>query len=99
VVGRALVRSGDARVVSAEMLTQCLREEERLQHLGADGGNAAETTADAPATLKELQARHIQSALRRSDGNITRAAKLLGLSRTTLQSKLRTMQRTARPQL
>ena len=49
---------------------------------------------DGPAgflTLDEATRRHVREALRRTGGNISRAAKMLGMPRTTLQSRLDAM--------
>jgi two-component system response regulator HydG len=40
-------------------------------------------------TLKEMEIRHIQATLEACDGNITRAAKQLGIDRVTLSRKLK----------
>ncbi|HOV59315.1 MAG TPA: helix-turn-helix domain-containing protein, partial [Rhodanobacteraceae bacterium] len=43
---------------------------------------------DAPPPLKRLEWEHIQRILAESDGNISEAARRLGLHRRTLQRKL-----------
>jgi two-component system, NtrC family, response regulator AtoC len=47
---------------------------------------------DLPAAVAEFEDSLIQSALRLADGNKTRAAELLGLSRTTLLDKIKRQQ-------
>ncbi len=42
-------------------------------------------------TLREATERHVREALRRTGGNTSRAARLLGMPRTTLQSRLKRM--------
>jgi transcriptional regulator with PAS, ATPase and Fis domain len=42
-------------------------------------------------SLKEVEERHIRRVLRRHDGNATRAAETLGISRATLWRKLKRM--------
>ncbi|MBN2706289.1 MAG: sigma-54-dependent Fis family transcriptional regulator [Deltaproteobacteria bacterium] len=42
-----------------------------------------------PKTLREVELEHIQAVLDHCAGNITRAARILGISRPTLRSKLR----------
>lgn len=56
-----------------------------------DAGPASEgrVGVEDVLTLEEVERRHIQGALRRSNGNITAAAKLLGIARTTLYSKMK----------
>ena len=44
---------------------------------------------DLSDMLKEIENGYINQALCRTHGNITKAAKLLGLQRTTLQMKLK----------
>ncbi len=48
-------------------------------------------TGNGFPTLKELEAAHVRQALELAGGNKTRAAKLLGISRTTLYEKLTAM--------
>ena len=57
------------------------------------GPSSAQTTApeqlpDAPPPLKRLEWEHIQRVLAECDGNISEAARRLGLHRRTLQRKL-----------
>ena len=42
-----------------------------------------------PATLNEIESRHIEAVLRECDGNKQRTATLLGISRSTLYEKMR----------
>lgn len=46
-------------------------------------------------TLKQVEARHIEKAVRRSGGNVSKAAALLGIHRTTLHRKLSGLRSTA----
>jgi transcriptional regulator of acetoin/glycerol metabolism len=43
-------------------------------------------------TLKEAQRRHIQTALNETNGNITQAAKRLGIDRVTLSRKMKRLE-------
>ena len=52
-----------------------------------DAGRAPE-----PESLEEIERRHIALALEHTDGNRSRAAKLLGISRSTLIAKIRRYQ-------
>ena len=59
-------------------------------HLPADlARRAAEPARQAPATLAEVERRHIERTLLRLDGNRTRAAAELGISRATLITKIK----------
>ncbi len=42
-----------------------------------------------PVSLADVEARAIETAMRRSDGNMAAAARLLGIDRTTLWRKLK----------
>jgi two-component system response regulator AtoC len=57
-----------------------------LGHAGAPTGDAAPTGLN----LEAMEKHFIERALRQTDGNITDAAKLLGISRRTLHRKLKT---------
>jgi DNA-binding NtrC family response regulator len=67
---------------------------EPLRIMGRATAQPDETTcaASSPeiATLEAVEARHIADTLRRLDGNHTRTAKVLGISRSTLMRKLKT---------
>ncbi|HVT31591.1 MAG TPA: response regulator transcription factor [Rhodanobacteraceae bacterium] len=71
-----------AKPVDADQVVQALR----------GGGSAADEGADAPVfaapPLKRLEWEHIQRVLAECDGNISEAARRLGLHRRTLQRKL-----------
>jgi transcriptional regulator of acetoin/glycerol metabolism len=48
--------------------------------------------SDLPSTtlsLEEVEKRHIQQVLDQLDGNVTRAARALGIDRVTLYNKIR----------
>jgi len=65
---------------------------ERLgpEHLPAEVGRRAAPASDhQPATLAEVERRHIERTLRRHGGNRTRAAEELGISRATLINKIK----------
>lgn len=54
-------------------------------------GTTGDAGADEPppdATLEEVEAEHVRRAIRSTDGNITRAADILGIHRNTLRRKL-----------
>jgi Nif-specific regulatory protein len=50
------------------------------------------SAAPAPLSLKEAEARAIRHALKATKGNKTRAARILGINRATLYTKLREME-------
>jgi len=54
--------------------------------LGDDGANAP--AQDVP-TLEELERQHIVAVLKRTSGNRTRSAQLLGIATSTLYEKLK----------
>jgi len=69
-----------AKPVDADQVVQALRG-------GGDGIEATSTPFAAPP-LKRLEWEHIQRVLAECDGNISEAARRLGLHRRTLQRKL-----------
>ncbi len=61
-----------------------------LEHLPAELGRRAAPAPDhQPASLAEVERRHIERTLRRHGGNRTRAAEELGISRATLINKIK----------
>ena len=71
-----------AKPVDADQVAQAL-----LGHAGANA-DSSEHLPDAPPPLKRLEWEHIQRVLNECDGNISEAARRLGLHRRTLQRKL-----------
>ena len=69
-----------AKPVDADQVVQAL--------LAAPGASAAALSSDAPPPLKRLEWEHIQRVLAECEGNISEAARRLGLHRRTLQRKL-----------
>ncbi len=69
-----------AKPVDADQVVQAL--------LGEAKHTDAEHLPDAPPPLKRLEWEHIQRVLADCDGNISEAARRLGLHRRTLQRKL-----------
>jgi DNA-binding NtrC family response regulator len=53
------------------------------------GGAAEPAPAAAPASLEEVEKRHIGEVLAHTGGNVTQAARLLGIDRVTLYNKIR----------
>jgi DNA-binding NtrC family response regulator len=58
--------------------------------LGGDHGIAAMGGSPVNLNLEEMEKAFIQQALKLTDGNVTEAAKLLGISRRTLHRKIKT---------
>jgi|RhiMethySRZTD1v2_1073278.scaffolds.fasta_scaffold47083_7 two-component system, response regulator RegA len=64
----------------------------------ADGPQTPDSSeALKPVSLEELVTHHIEQVLAAHAGNISAAARVLGLDRRTLQRRLRKLQRTAVP--
>jgi DNA-binding NtrC family response regulator len=59
----------------------------RPEHLG-DLGEAG-TTGAGPLSLEEMERRHVADVLRQTDGNVSQAARVLGIDRATLYAKIR----------
>jgi two-component system response regulator RegA len=70
-----------AKPVDADQVVQALRG-------GGEGAEPAATASFAAPPLKRLEWEHIQRVLAECDGNISEAARRLGLHRRTLQRKL-----------
>jgi transcriptional regulator with GAF, ATPase, and Fis domain len=94
VLDRAAALVEEQTEIPAGIVEACIADEDRLQRLHDQGGDGGATSPDRPAarfpSLRELESRHIRTALEVSGGNVAAAARLLGLKRTTLQSRLRT---------
>jgi two-component system NtrC family response regulator len=92
VLDRALALGGESPQVTAGVLGQCLDDEFNLERLSREAVALEPRVphgGDGFLTLREAEARHIQAALDATAGNVAHAARLLGLKRTTLQSRLR----------
>ncbi|MBW1645294.1 MAG: sigma-54-dependent Fis family transcriptional regulator [Deltaproteobacteria bacterium] len=68
----------------------CLQETSLAELLRAPRKTGGET-AFQPKSLSEVEAQHIAQVLEYCHGNISRAARILGISRPTLRSKLKTL--------
>ncbi len=89
VVERAIILSGEDAILP-EHLPSGLRTAQPAEARGADAA-VAETELDAEqfrAEVKALERERVRAALERASGNQTHAAKLLGISRRTLVSRL-----------
>ena len=82
-IDRAFAVAGDADTIELRHLPEAVRD-------ACDGGGAtALGTAAGPTTFKEGEAVLIRKALREADGNKTRAAKALGISRPLLYKRMK----------
>lgn len=96
VLARVVFESAGRLVVRAAAIDNALEDESRMgesigaqeddQHLGSD--------AQAFPTMAEVRARHFGEALHRAGGNLTHAARLLDVHRTTVQTWLRSQSKT-----
>ena len=68
---------------------QVITERDLRPLLRGDGGRTAGLSGDQPLSMERLEQVAIQQALRLSNGNRTKAAAMLGISRDTLYRKLR----------
>lgn len=59
-----------------------------IRALGSDFGRTDIAINDTPLSVDRLQWEHIQTVLKRNQGNISATAKSLGMHRRTLQRKL-----------
>jgi len=57
--------------------------------LGLDAGAARQAVADVTLSLDEVERRHITAVLNHAGGNVTQAARTLGIDRVTLYNKIR----------
>jgi two-component system response regulator HydG len=73
----------------------CLEEQISLQHLPVQVRQSYADNSERPfairpgLTLKDMEKELILSTLRQTDNNRTRAAEILGITRQTLQNKLK----------
>jgi transcriptional regulator with GAF, ATPase, and Fis domain len=73
---------------TCENLRPILEHDQDVLAVAPDGGPAA--TEESSESLIHYEKRAIISALRHADGNVARAAMLLGMGRTTIYRKMRT---------
>lgn len=73
---------------SVHYLTKPTDADEIVAALHKDQGDASVTPKDRPLSVKRLEWEHLQKVLMEHDGNISKAARALGMHRRTLQRKL-----------
>lgn len=95
VVGRVLMATEGTATIGATAVAAALDVEQRLATLSAcaGGDDLVSASAESFPTLAESEARLVQAALARTGGNVTRAAALLGVNRTTLHRRISRAQR------
>ncbi len=69
-------------------LTKPVDVDELLGAFARDGADVAVDLASEPPTLARVEWEHINRVLMESDGNVSKAARVLGLHRRSLQRKL-----------
>ncbi|MBK6697384.1 MAG: response regulator [Myxococcales bacterium] len=69
-------------------LTKPVDVDDLLAAFSRDGADVAVDLASEPPTLARVEWEHINRVLMESDGNVSKAARVLGLHRRSLQRKL-----------
>jgi DNA-binding NtrC family response regulator len=79
------------RMLAASVFGHAERPEPARESIppSAEPALRSSSPASAGRSLAELERTHIEEALSRCDGNVTRAASALGIDRRTLQRKLK----------
>lgn len=94
---RIVVLTGYASIATAveavklgaiHYLTKPANADEILAALYKDEGDSNEPVKDRPLSVKRLEWEHLQKVLMEHDGNISAAARAMGMHRRTLQRKL-----------
>jgi len=94
---RIVVLTGYASIATAveaiklgatHYLAKPAHADEIIQAFGREQGDSAADVAAGPVSVKRLEWEHIQKVLADCDGNISVAARELGMHRRTLQRKL-----------
>jgi len=91
VLRRAVVLAGDETIRVEHLPAPLLGETGALRGVPARAAKAEPEGRDAPhtlPTLEELERRHIERAISACGGNLSQAARVLGIGRTTLYRKL-----------
>ena len=91
VVRRAFRECRGATKLGTAALARVREVDDRLRRLASRQRNERTEPVAGPdhfLTLEEVEDRHVREALERTSGNVSHAAKLLGIPRSTLQSRL-----------
>lgn len=94
VITRARLSRPDGAMVDADHICSAIDVERNLERLTSPRRATPAVVRSfetRSATLKDMERDHILHALNSTSGNVSRAAQMLGLKRSTLQSRLRTM--------
>lgn len=94
VVKRAFRECRGATKFGTAALARVREVDDRLRRLASRQRNERTEPVDGPdhfLTLEEVEDRHVREALERTSGNVSHAANLLGIPRSTLQSRLERM--------
>lgn len=85
VVTRAAIASAATPEISSEVVERMLHGE----HSGSDQSHSAPASRPRPSSLRELERVTITEAFRACSGNVSEAARRIGLPRSTVRDKLR----------
>ena len=93
----AIALSGDREVLYPSDFSSALGAEREVAGLGEGGAIAVpDTGLDYDRTVGNIERQILEQALSKVNGNKTAAAEMLGLKRTTLSAKLRSLGASAR---
>lgn len=96
VVKRASRECAGGTELGTDALARVRQFDARFRRHASQQRNERTEPVDGPdhfLTLEEATDRHVRKALERTSGNVSRAAKLLGIPRSTLQGRLERMRR------
>lgn len=69
-------------------LTKPAEVKDIIEGFGKESGDTQQQLEDSPMSIKRLEWEHLQKVLHEHDGNISAAARAMGMHRRTLQRKL-----------